>query len=205
MAGDPTDFELVREVLAGRVGRFEELVHRYQRLVATAALRMGVPRQEIDVLANEVFFKVYRSLGRYEPQHAFSTWLYKITVNAALDRRRAHKHDALSDEIPVNLRDRRPAPDETADQESRARLLQSALRRIPEHYRAPLILAHVEEMPVEEVARVLGLPEGTVKSRLHRARAQLKTIIRRHYPELEPSAGGLVADAAEMISGEDPS
>ena len=91
MASEPTDVELVREILAGQVDRFEILVHRYQRLVATAALRMGTPRQEVEDVCNEVFYKVFRSLKRYRPSHALSTWLYRITVNAALDRRRAHR------------------------------------------------------------------------------------------------------------------
>jgi RNA polymerase sigma-70 factor, ECF subfamily len=190
MPGEPTDVELIREVLAGRVDRFEVLVRRYQRLVATAALRMGVPRQEIEDVANEVFYKVFRSLRRYEPTHALSTWLYRITVNAALDRRRSHRMEARSEEIPVNLRDGRPSPHENAAREERAQLLQQALQRIPLHYRAPLILVHVEGLAVEEAARILDLPEGTVKSRLFRARAQLKEIIRRHFPALAPASGG---------------
>ena len=65
-------------------------------------------------------------------------------------------------------------------------MLQEALERVPGHYRSPLVLAHLEGMPLEEIARVLDLPEGTVKSRLFRARAMLKDIIRRHYPMLAP-------------------
>ena len=191
MASEPTDVELVQEVLAGRVERFEILVRRYQRLVATAALRMGTPRQEVEDVSNEVFYKVFRSLKRYRPTHALSTWLYRITVNAALDRRRAHRHDAQMDEIPASLTDDRPSPHQVADESDRARVLREALGRLPKHYRAPLVLAHVEGLAIEEVARVLNLPQGTIKSRLFRARAMLKEIIRRHYPALAPegSAG----------------
>jgi RNA polymerase sigma-70 factor (ECF subfamily) len=190
MPGEPTDVELIREVLAGRVERFEILIRRYQRLVAAAALRMGVPRQEVEDVASEVFYKVYRSLRRYEPTHAFSTWLYRITVNAALDRRRARRNDARSTEIPAGLADPGCSPLEAADEAARAALLRQALERIPGHYRAPLVLVHVEGLPVEEAARALDLPEGTIKSRLFRARALLKEIIRRHYPSLLP-AGAL--------------
>ncbi len=187
MAQEPTDIELVRQVLAGQVDRFEILVRRYQRLVSTAALRMGTPRQEVEDVCNEVFYKVFRSLKRYRPNNALSTWLYRITVNAALDRRRAHRHDSQMDEIPDSLTDDRPSPHQTAALRERAGILHEALGRLPEHYRAPLILAHVEGLAIEEVARVLNLPEGTIKSRLFRARAMLKEIIRRHYPALAPA------------------
>jgi RNA polymerase sigma-70 factor (ECF subfamily) len=186
MAGEPTDLELIREVLAGRVERFEILVRRYQRLVATAALRMGTPREEVEDVSSEVFFKVYRSLGRYRPEHALSTWLYRITVNAALDRKRALRHESRMEELSASLADGRPSLETEAGEKERSRLLQEALGRIPGHYRSPLVLAHIEGMPLEEIARVLDLPEGTVKSRLFRARAMLKEIVRRHYPSLAP-------------------
>lgn len=186
MAGEPTDLELIREVLAGRVERFEILVRRYQRLVATAALRMGTPREEVEDVSSEVFYKVYRSLGRYRPEHALSTWLYRITVNAALDRKRALRHESRMEELSPSLPDGRPSLETEAGDKERSRLLQQALGRIPGHYRSPLVLAHIEGLPLEEIARVLDLPEGTVKSRLFRARAMLKEIVRRHYPSLAP-------------------
>ena len=186
MAGEPTDVDLIREVLAGRVERFEILVRRYQRLVATAALRMGTPREEVEDVTSEVFYKVYRSLGRYRPEHALSTWLYRITVNAALDRKRGLRHESRMEEISPSLADGRPSIHEQASDRERSQLLRAALERIPGHYRSPLVLAHIEGMPLEEIARVLELPEGTVKSRLFRARAMLKEIIRRHYPALTP-------------------
>jgi RNA polymerase sigma-70 factor (ECF subfamily) len=190
MASEPTDVELVREVLAGRVDRFEILVHRYQRLVATAALRMGIAREEIDDVTSEVFFKVFRSLHRYAPQHALSTWLYRITVNAALDRRRSRRREAKQEEIPASLADGRPSPRDRAEARERARLLRQALERVPDHYRAPLLLVHVEGLPLEEAARALDLPEGTVKSRLFRGRAILRDIIRRDFPALAPAGAG---------------
>jgi RNA polymerase sigma factor (sigma-70 family) len=190
MAGEPTDIEVVREVLDGRVERFEILVRRYQRLVATAALRMGVPRQEVEDMTNEVFYKVYRSLNRYEPTHALSTWLYRITVNASLDRRRSRRHESRMDEIPAGLPDTRPSPHERAGESERALRLRKAVDRLPRRYRAPLLLAHVEAMSLDEVARVLDLPEGTVKSRLFRARAMLKEIILKDYPDLAAGSAG---------------
>ena len=137
-------------------------------------------------VTSEVFFKVYRSLGRYRPEHALSTWLYRITVNAALDRKRSLRHESRTEEISPSLADGRPSAHEQANDRERSRLLKAALERIPDHYRSPLVLAHLEGMPLEEIARVLELPEGTVKSRLFRARAMLKEIIRRHYPTLAP-------------------
>jgi len=186
MAEEPTDVDLIRDVLAGRVERFEVLVRRYQRLVATAALRMGTPRDEVEDVTSEVFYKVYKSLGRYRPEHALSTWLYRIAINAALDRKRSTRHESRMEELSPSLADGRPSLESQATDLERSRLLQEALERIPGHYRSPLVLAHLEGMPLEEIARVLDLPEGTVKSRLFRARAMLKDIIRRHYPMLAP-------------------
>jgi len=186
MAEEPTDVDLIRDVLAGRVERFEVLVRRYQRLVATAALRMGTPRDEVVDVTSEVFYKVYKSLGRYRPEHALSTWLYRIAINAALDRKRSTRHESRMEELSPSLADGRPSLESQATDLERSRLLQEALERIPGHYRSPLVLAHLEGMPLEEIARVLDLPEGTVKSRLFRARAMLKDIIRRHYPMLAP-------------------
>ncbi len=186
MAEEPTDVDLIRDVLAGRVERFEILVRRYQRLVATAALRMGTPRDEVEDVTSEVFYKVYKSLGRYRPEHALSTWLYRIAINAALDRKRSTRHESRMEELSPSLADGRPSLESQATDLERSRLLQEALERIPGHYRSPLVLAHLEGMPLEEIARVLDLPEGTVKSRLFRARAMLKDIIRRHYPMLAP-------------------
>jgi len=187
MASEPTDVDLIREVLAGRVERFEILVRRYQRLVAAAALRMGIPRGEVEDVTSEVFYKVYRSLGRYRPEHALSTWLYRITVNAALDRKRSTRHESRMEELSPSLADGRPGLDDQASDRERARLLQEALGRVPGHYRAPLVMAHIEGLPLDEIARTLELPEGTVKSRLFRARAMLKEIIHRHYPALAPA------------------
>ncbi len=186
MAGDPTDVDLIREVLSGQVDRFAILIRRYERLVATAALRMGTPREEVEDVTSEVFFKVYKSLARYRPEHALSTWLYRITVNAALDRKRSARHEARREELSPTLADSRPGSEAEAVDRQRARLLQEAMQKIPGHYRSPLVLAHIEGLPLDEIARVLDLPEGTVKSRLFRARAMLKEIIRRHYPDLAP-------------------
>jgi RNA polymerase sigma-70 factor (ECF subfamily) len=186
MAEEPTDVDLIRDVLAGRVERFDILVRRYQRLVATAALRMGTPRDEVEDVTSEVFYKVYKSLGRYRPEHALSTWLYRITINASLDRKRSMRHESRMEELSPSLADGRPSLESQASDLERSRLLQEALERIPGHYRSPLVLAHLEGMPLEEIARVLDLPEGTVKSRLFRARAMLRDIIQRHYPNLAP-------------------
>jgi RNA polymerase sigma-70 factor (ECF subfamily) len=94
------------------------------------------------------------------------------------------------EEIPIHLADTRPSPLQRAGDEERAGLVQQAIGRLPDHYRLPLVMVHAEGLGLDEVARVLGLPEGTVKSRLFRARAMLRQIIHRHYPGLEPEAAG---------------
>src|SRR2546428_7209908 len=138
MAEEPTDVDLIRDVLAGRVERFEVLVRRYQRLVATAALRMGTPRDGVEDVTSEVFYKVYKSLGRYRPEHALSTWLYRITINAALDRRRSMRHERRMEELSPSLAVGRASLERQASGRERAPILREALERVPGRCRSPL-------------------------------------------------------------------
>jgi RNA polymerase sigma-70 factor (ECF subfamily) len=148
------DQRVVRAVLAGDREAFSDLVARYQKLVASVAWRYGTRQEEIEDLVSEVFFKVYRNLHQYRPDHAFSTWLYRLAANHVLDHAR------------------------------RARLVRSALQEVRPRYREVLFLVYVEGFRVEEAARALGVPQGTIKSRLLRGREALRKILSRRHPEL---------------------
>ena len=181
---DADDLEAVREVLAGRTERFSHLVRRYQRLVGSLTYRMGVQADDAEDVVSEVFIKVYENLGRYRPEHAFSTWIYRIAANHILDYQRRRRRDRGKTELDDAL----PDPGQSASHEfSRMEVTERVRRLLPlldEKYRAALILMHVEGMSIEEISRVLDLPSGTVKTRLARGRTRFAEIVRRHDPSL---------------------
>ncbi|GAB4374022.1 MAG: RNA polymerase sigma factor RpoE [Acidobacteriota bacterium] len=179
------DLVLIERALAGDAEAFGDLVSRYQNMVASVAWRFGTPRDEIEDLVAEVFLKVYRSLDRYRPEHPFSTWLYRVAQNEAVDRARRRRREAgRADELPETI----AAPGQGAGRamlaDERARLLRQALAELPAHYREVLALVHFEEMRVEDAARALGIPEGTAKTRLMRGRRALGRLLARRWPDV---------------------
>jgi len=174
---------LVRAVLGGDAGAFGDLVARYQKLVASVAWRYGVRREEIEDVVSEIFFKVYRNLRRYRPDHPFSTWLYRLAANHVVDHGRRKKREAGRTEMPAQIVDTTPGPRERAEGRERAELVRGALQDVTPRYREVLFLVYIEGMLVADVARHLGLPQGTVKSRLKRGRDALRRILARRSPE----------------------
>lgn len=174
---------LVRAVLGGEAKAFGDLVARYQKLVASVAWRYGVRREEIEDVVSEVFFKVYRNLGRYRPDHPFSTWLYRLAANHVVDHGRRQRREAGRTEMPEQIVDTTPGPHKNAEGRERADLVRSALQDVTPRYREVLFLVYIEGMLVADVARQLGLPQGTVKSRLKRGRDALRRILVRRNPE----------------------
>jgi RNA polymerase sigma-70 factor (ECF subfamily) len=177
------DRHLVRAVLGGDAGAFADLVARYQNLVASVAWRYGVRHEEIEDVVSEVFFKVYRNLGRYRPDHPFSTWLYRLAANHVVDHGRRRRKEAGRTEMPEQVVDTAPGPRERAEGRERADLVREALGELTPRYREVLFLVYIEGLLVAEAARQLGLPQGTVKSRLKRGRDALRRILIRRNPE----------------------
>ena len=178
------DLQVVRAVLEGDREAFTGLVTRYQKLIASVAWRYGVRREEIEDLVSEVFFKAYRNLGQYRPDHPFSTWLYRLAANHVMDHGRKARRSAVQSEMPEQLDDKRPGPGEQVEVNERASLIRAALNELRPHYREVLFLVYVEGFRVKETARTLGLPQGTIKSRLKRGREALRKILVRRSPEL---------------------
>lgn len=177
------DLSLVESVLRGDGEAFRALVSRFQSLVAGVAWRHGVRREDIEDVVSEVFFKVYRNLHQYRPDYPFSTWLYRLTANHVVDlARRAHKERGRS-EMPEQVADTAAGPEEKIEDRERATLLRAALSEIDARYREVILLVYVEGMKVDEVARILALPEGTVKTRLMRGREGLRKTLARRHPE----------------------
>jgi RNA polymerase sigma-70 factor (ECF subfamily) len=177
------DLSLVEATLRGDRDAFSGLVGRYQRLVAGAAWRYGIEASEIEDLVSEVFVKAYQKLHQYKPDHPFSTWLYRLAVNHVIDHRRRQRRQPLRDEMPERIDDPRPDVGALLEQEERSKLLRSALSTLKPHFRDALFLVHIEGLKVNEAAGVLGLPVGTIKTRLMRGRESLRRALVSRHPE----------------------
>ena len=176
------DRHLIEATLRGDGQAFRTLVGEYQRLVASVAWRFGVKRQEVDDVVSEVFLKVYSNLPRYRPDHAFSTWLYRLAVNHVLDHGRKVRRTPKSVEMPVAVADPRPSAKAEVLADERAEILRAALLEVDPRYREALTLVYTEGLKVEEAASLLRVPEGTVKTRLLRGREALRKILTRRHP-----------------------
>ena len=178
------DQRLVETVLHGDDDAYGELVERYQRMVGSVAWRYGTPRQEIEDVVSEVFTKAYRNLDQYRPEHAFSTWLYRLGANHVIDRYRRKKKEQGVAEMPEQVADERPSAREGLETEERADIVQRCLLDLPEHYREVLHLVYVDGMKVQEASLAMNVPQGTIKTRLMRGREALRKILVRRHPDL---------------------
>jgi RNA polymerase sigma-70 factor, ECF subfamily len=179
------DREVVRRVQEGETEAFEVLVEKYKR--KTFRLAYGVLRDQEEALdvSQEAFVKAYRSLAKFKGESAFYTWLFRITMNLALDRRRQRAARARSlggQEVPPEEWERTAVspdtpPDEEAVSADRRARIDRALQSLPEHHRAIIILSDIQGLSYREIAEVLAIPMGTVMSRLHNARKRLRDVL----------------------------
>lgn len=173
------DRQVVNAVLQGDREAFGQLVTRYQRMIAGIAWRYGVQREEIEDVVSEVAIKSFRGLRHYRPDGPFSTWLWRVAVNHVLDRARKARRAGSLTELPAELPDPAPGPAEEFESREREARVQNALERIAPRYREAIHLVYVEGLTIEEAARILGAPTGTIKTRLMRGRDALRRILRR--------------------------
>lgn len=177
------DRELVERARAGDASAFEELVLKYQQRVYNLTLRMtGNPDDAFD-LSQEAFLKAWRGLETFHFESAFSTWLYRLTSNACLDFLRAQKRrrtvsltteDDDGDEVQIELTDPAPTPEQAALASEDRWMLTKALDALDDEAREIITLRVINDLSYEKIGEVLGIKEGTVKSRLSRARDKLK-------------------------------
>jgi RNA polymerase sigma-70 factor (ECF subfamily) len=178
-----TDGELIVEAVGGRSDGFEELVRRYQRPITGYVFRMlGDYESSLDV-TQEVFIKVYNSLTKYSPEYKFSTWLYRIAHNAAIDHMRRNSVTPQSIEtenadgtFQIQIHSRRPSPEQDQERREWRTEIDSVVRCLPTAYRDLIVLRHSRDLSYDEIAEVTGLPLGTVKNRLFRAREMMREI-----------------------------
>ena len=182
----------------GETAAFEELVRLYEKRVYAVALRSsGNPEDAADIV-QEVFLRAWRSIESFRGDSGFSTWLFRITMNLCVDHAR-HKHAqpqtqpiVTDDETERPLPDPAPTPEEHLDNRELGRELAAALEEISEEHRRIVLLRDVSGMSYTEIAEVLEISEGTVKSRLSRARIALRKVLL--------SRGNILPSAASNLS-----
>lgn len=185
-----TDQEVVRHAVIGREAAYRELIRRYQRPVFSLVYRMVRDRELAEDLAQETFVKVLNAIESYRPEYKFSSWIFKIANNAAIDHLRRRNLDTLSldgsphagtseaiEATTLQISDGSESPlDEVANRELGG-YIENAIGQLRPEYRNCILLRHVEGRPYEEIAEILDLPLGTVKTYIHRARNELRTLL----------------------------
>jgi RNA polymerase sigma-70 factor (ECF subfamily) len=186
------DEDLIRRYLDGDVRAFEVLVERHERRVYNLALRMTGREEDARDATQDAFLSALRKLKGFRGEAAFSTWLHRVTVNACYDLLRKRQRAPLLHEWPSDEGPPRPEPASTdhADAVDLSLDVQRALMDVPADFRAALILCDVQDLPYDEAAAILGVPVGTVKSRLHRGRAALGRALGASTPGERPEASG---------------
>ncbi len=187
----PTDEDLVRRVQQGDASAFDELVLRYQDRIYTVCLRQLGERPLAEEVAQDVFLSAYRALGNFRGDSKLSTWLFRIAINQCknkrlYNRRRAHgRHESLEGDPDPDRPARQFAhpdrgPDAGVHRSEAERVLAEALQELEPDYRAIIVLRDIEDLAYDDIAELLGIARGTVKSRLHRARSQLARLLSRN-------------------------
>ena len=176
---------LIRQIQAGDQEAFAQLVQTYQKPVYNLCLRMVSNPSDAEDLAQEAFLKAWRGLSFYKFESSFSTWLYRLTSNVCIDFLRQQKRKNTvsltvmeeEENRELEIYDPAPVPEEKAIDSENRRAVAAAMAQLEEEYRLVLSLRVVEELSYEQIADVLDLKVGTVKSRLARARDKLRKLL----------------------------
>jgi len=188
MSGSETkvaDGELVKRVRTGDTQAFDELMSRYSGSIYRVTYSMMRCQADASDLAQETFIRAYRSLARYDERFAFYTWLRRIAVNLCLNALRRRRRFFFLP-LPMSNDEREgpdiPDPKPGPEQSGLRQDLDRALAKLPPDQRAILVLRVNEEMSYNEISETLGIPVGTVMSRLNRARTRLRELLREYLP-----------------------
>lgn len=182
-AVQPTDEELVERVLRGERERFGDLVERYQGRLVNYLYRLLRNTEDAHELSQEVFVKVYQALDRYDPRYRFSTWIFRVAQNAAIDEIRKRRIRLVSfegrEDEAGETREWEPVSAERGPYRElrnveRSGAIQDAIEKLPWEYRELIVLRHFGELSYDEIARLKSMPLGTVKNKLFRGRQMLK-------------------------------
>ncbi len=178
-----SDAELARQALEGSQEAYRTLVSRYSSAAVNIAARLVRDRALAEDLAQEAFVRAFARLKTYDPQRKFSSWFFQVLHNVSVDHLRRRRLETVSldglqtDGYSGPPTDPAASPEAAAERTALGSALRAALLRIRLAYREPLVLKYQQGLGVEEIAEILGLPEGTVKTHLHRGRKELADIL----------------------------
>lgn len=189
---------LVRRCISGDAAAWEEIVQRYHRRIYNICYRFAGSGNDADDLTQEVFIKMYRTLNSYDVDRgAFMTWVTTVTRNLLVDHFRKTKQERMTDSLDTvssehedamplseQIPDRSPAPDSRVQSREAGETVHQALQKLSPELREAVILRDLQDMDYREIATVLRVPEGTVKSRINRGRAELARLLQRTYRQV---------------------
>jgi RNA polymerase sigma-70 factor (ECF subfamily) len=187
---DASDDALVDAVLDGSDRAFRVLVHRYEPVVASTVLGMLGPGPQADDVGQEVMIRLYESLEQFRGDASLKTYVTRIAINASIDalrkRKRRRRRLFSRDDEEMHLNEPVVDASETVDERDRRTLVRRAIRQLDEHYRSVVVLRMLDGYSTKETADILGIADGTVLSRLYRAKQQLADLLRPHLEEGKP-------------------
>ena len=204
------DQALVRRAQKGDMDAFEQLVHLYEKKVYTMALRACGHAEDAADISQEVFLRVYRALPQFRGDASFSTWLYRMVSNLCIDhaRKQARRFETPlvvtredGEEHYADIPDARYAPEEALERTQMREAVNSALLTLTPDHRSIVVLREINGLSYEEIAQALLLEPGTVKSRLARARAQMRKVLTAHGNLSVSVASNSTQDQTEQCEG----
>jgi RNA polymerase sigma-70 factor (ECF subfamily) len=189
---------LVRRCISGDAAAWEEIVQRYHRRIYNICYRFAGSGDDAQDLTQEVFIKMYRTLNSYDVDRgAFMTWVTTVTRNLLVDHFRKTKQERLTDSLDTTssghedamplseqIPDRGPSPDSRVQSREAKETVHQALQKLSPELREAVILRDLQDMDYREIATILKVPEGTVKSRINRGRAELARLLQRTYRQV---------------------
>lgn len=181
--------ELIEASQKGDIESFEKLISNYQKKVFNIAFRMMQNYDDAYDVSQEVFIRVFKAIKKFRGQSSFSTWLYRVTTNACLDELRRKKNSknviSLDQEIQLEdgevffqIEDNRLTPELAAEENELVNVVREAITKLPDDYREVIILRDIQGFSYKEIAHIKECPQGTIKSRINRARKALKDILK---------------------------
>lgn len=177
------DAETLRRCREGDEQAYRQIVERYQRQVYSLAMRMVRSAEDAEDVTQDTFVRMFKAIDRYDPNRPFAAWLMTIASRLCIDHIRRRKvrplplvrtEEGSTEEHTIDVVDPGLGPDEITSHREEEQQAQSLIDSLPPHYRVVVLLRHQQDLSYEEIAESLDLPIGTVKARIHRARALLK-------------------------------